>query len=253
VASLLQHRPAVLIVAVALAATAGVFTFARPQYHPPKCDGCGKVLHLSAPRPYDGWQWRDATPGFHFGERHNEWRVMSRVEPKDVPAGAGVLIALTERPHVTAAFWHDGSCVGVTFLDGSRQRLCNLHTPVVFLVHALPHTQQNWNMFVIGLARADVTRITAVERGVTITDMRSGTPVTSAMGPQLLFDAKTPPWWGSWEESTGQPVPWNATYQVYGRRGLLATAHVRFASPGETLYCASALRGVCGMSAHRRS
>ncbi len=252
-ASLLQHRHAVSVVAAALAATAGVFLFARPQYHPPTCDGCGKVLHLHAPRPYHGWQWRDATPGFHFGEQHNEWRVMNRVEPKDIPAGAGVLNAITYRPHESSVFWHDGRCVGVTFADGTRQRLCNLKTPVVFLAHAVPHEQQNWNMFIIGVARADVTRITDVERGVTTTDMRSGTPVVLPMGPERLFDAKTPPWWGGWEASSGQPVPWDVTLKVYGRRGLLATAHVTFDAPGERLYCASALRGVCGISAHRRS
>ena len=254
VTALLQHRLAVLIVAAALAATAGVFLFARPQYHPPKCEGCGKVLHVSAPRPYHGWQWRDATPGFHFGEQHNEWRVDSRVGPNDIPAGAGVLKALTDRPKRTEVFWHDGRCVGVTFENGGRQRLCNLKTPFVLLAHAEPHTQQNWNMFVIGIARADVSKIVEIDRAATMIDMRGGKRVVKPAPPNTLFDAKTPPWWGGWEGGTGQPVAWDATFEAFGRHGrLLATAHVTFTSPGERLYCASALRGVCGMSAQRRS
>ena len=254
VAALLQHRLAVLIVAAALAATAGVFLFARPQYRPPHCDGC-KQLHFSAPRPYHGWQWRDATPGFHFGEHHNEWRVDSRVAPNDIPAGAGVLKALTDRPRRTEVFWHDGRCVGVTFADGARRRLCNLKTPFVFLAHAEPQFQPGlWNMFIIGLARADVTKITELDRAGTYVDMTSGTRVVKPMSPQPLFDARTPPWWGAWEGGSGQPVPWDVTLKVYGKQDrLLATAHVTFTSPGERLYCASALRGVCGMSAQRRS
>ena len=230
---LLQHRLAVAIVAVALAATAGVFLFARPQYRPPRCDNC-KQLHFDAPRPYHGWQWRDATPGFHFGEFHDEWRVMSRVGPADLPRNAGVLAALTDRPHGTEVLWHDGRCVGITFEDGARQRLCNVRTPIVLLAHAEPQVRPGWwNMFVIGIARGDVARITV-----------DGNPV---------FDAKTPPWWGAWDGSIGEARQWDAVVKAYGRQGLLATAHVTFDAPGEKLYCASALRGVCGMSAHRRS
>jgi hypothetical protein len=170
-----------------------------------------------------------------------------------VPKDAGVLIALTDRPHGTEAFWHDGRCLGVTFEDGARQRLCDVRAPFVLLAHAEPHTQQNWSMFVIGIARADVTKIVEIDRGATVTDMRSGTAVVEPAPPSVLFDAKTPPWWGGWEGGSGQPVPWDATFEAYGRRGLLATAHVTFDAPGEKLYCASALRGVCGTSAHRRS
>jgi hypothetical protein len=155
---------------------------------------------------------------------------MSRVEPKDIPAGAGVLNAITYRPHESSVFWHDGRCVGVTFVDGARQRLCNLRTPVVFVAHALPQAGSYRGMFVTGIARSDVTRVTA-----------DGNPV---------FDGKTPPWWGGWEDSTNR---WQVTIEAYGAQGLLATAHVTFTGAGDRLYCASALRGVCGMSAQRRS
>ena len=68
-----------------------------------------------------------------------------------------------------------------------------------------------------------------------------------------FYDVRTPGWWGTVEDSTFQPVPWDATVKVYGRHGLIATTRVRFVSPGDAFYCASALRGVCGVSAQRRS
>ena len=83
-----------VVLAVAVA-TLGVFTFAKPRYHPPGCGGCGKVLKFDdAVPPANGWRWTDATPGFHFGEHHDEWK-MSRLLPSMVPAGAGVLEAMT--------------------------------------------------------------------------------------------------------------------------------------------------------------
>ena len=101
---------------------------------------------------------------------------------------------------------------------------------VVFVAHALPRAGSYRGMFLTGVARSDVTRITA-----------DGNPV---------FDGRTPPWWGGWENSSNRR---QATVKVYGAHGLLATAHVAFTGAGDQIYCASALRGVCGMSAHRRS
>lgn len=246
------------VVLIAVVAVIGVFTFAKPRYHAPGCGGCGKVLTFDdAVPPVHGWQWTDATPGFHFGEHHDEWRVMSQVGPSDVPAGAGILVASTDSPgHTEVVYWSDG-CLGVRLRDGARTRLCDPKAAAVFVADARPmdHAQggEGWSMFLTGVARSDVTRITVHARGATEVVMHGATRVVEPMRSQLAYDAKTPGWWGSWQVSTYQPVPWEATVKVYGKRGLLATTHVRFAKPGDALYCASPLRGVCGISAQRRS
>jgi hypothetical protein len=55
------------VVLAALAATASVFLFARPQYHP-KGEGSLVKLDLTKyPPASHGWRW-DAPPGFRFGE-----------------------------------------------------------------------------------------------------------------------------------------------------------------------------------------
>jgi hypothetical protein len=98
------------------------------------------------------------------------------------------------------------------------------------------------DMFLIGVVRSDVTRVTVHSRG------------EAPLPPQVVYDKKTPGWWGSWEDSTyGTGDTWQATVKVYGKHGLIATTDVVFRKPGDAFYCASALRAVCGSSAHRRS
>lgn len=234
-----------------LVATIGVFTFAKPQYRPP--GGHGTTLHFDEAKPaVDGWLFADATPGFHFGEHGNLWRT-SRIQPKDVPRDAGILTSMTDAPGRTEAlYWSDG-CLGVRLRTGARTRLCDPHAAAVMVVDAVPKYQQGWNMFVIGVVRSDVTRVTVHARGAMQTVMHGSTRKAEPFPPQVVYDAKTPGWWGTFEDSTFQPVPWDLTIEVYGKHGLIATTRARFSKPGDALYCASALRGVCGISAQRRS
>ena len=229
------------VVLVALVATIGVFTFAQPRYHGPRCDGC-KTLHFpEAKPPVNGWLFADATPGFHFGEHHDEWR-MSRVVPRDVPRGAGILAAMTTGPTIgtDVLYVPRNGCLGVRLRDSARTTLCEPRASVVFVAYAVPKLERGWNMFLLGAVRSDVTN-------VTVDTVRDGAP------PLIVYDRRTPGWWGSWTLSTGQPVPWNAVVRVYNRIGLMATVHVHPSRPGDAIYCASALRGVCGISAQRRS
>jgi hypothetical protein len=239
-------------VALVLVATIGVFTFAKPQYHQ-ACQGCAKPLHFSeAKPPANGWLYSDATPGFHFGEHGNLWRT-SRIQAADVPDGAGIFTSLTDAPARTEAIYSSGSCLGVRLRTGARTRLCDPHAAAVMIVDAVPRYQHGWNLFVIGVARSDVTRVTVQARGAMQTVMHGSTRSSRPLPPQVVYDAKTPGWWGSFDDSTFQPVPWDLTVKVFGKHGLIATTRARFSKPGDALYCASALRGVCGMSAQRRS
>jgi hypothetical protein len=238
------------VVVAALIATIGAFTFAQPRYHPPS--GGGKALHFDeAKPPSNGWLYTDATPGFHLGEHKNLWNI-SLLLPSEVPAGAGILAASRITPHRRPAvlYWRRG-CIGVQ-LAASRTRLCTPRAAAVVIAQAVPKTR-GWNMFITGVVRSDVTRVTVHARGATETVMHGATRTVRPVPAQVVYDARTPGWWGTFVDSTVQPIPWDATVKVYGRHGLIATTQIRFAEPGDALYCASALRGACGISAQRRS
>jgi hypothetical protein len=244
------------LVLVALVATIGVFTFAKPAYHGPRCDGCGKAIHFAgASPPVNGWLWADPTPGFHLGEYHDQWKLAMPYVP-NLPAGAGLLTALRDKPggHAEALYVPRNGCIGVQLFDGSRTTLCRPHASAIFVVDALPSFRPGqWNAFVVGVARSDVTKITVQARGATEDVYRHGTHHERPLPPQVVYDRRSPSWWGAFDDSTYQPRSWNLTVRVYDRFGLMATEHVTPAKPGDALYCASALRGVCGMSAQRRS
>jgi hypothetical protein len=244
------------LVLVAVVATIGVFTFAKPAYRGPKCDGCGKALRFDdAKPPANGWLWADSTPGFHLGEHHDEWK-LAMPYVGSLPPGSGLLAALRDKPggHPEALYVPRNGCIGVQLFSGERTTLCRPHAAAVFVVDALPsYRPGRWNAFVIGVARSDVTKITVEARGATEDVYRHGTHRLRPMPPQVVYDRTTPPWWGAFEDSTFQPRPWDLLVRVYNRFGLIAAERVVPARAGDALYCASALRGVCGMSAQRRS
>ena len=79
-----HHRLAVAIVATAVAATAVVFLFARPEYHQP---GGGKTVKGTAyPAAIDasgarGWTWSGGQPGFADPlSGHEDWNISEVAE-----------------------------------------------------------------------------------------------------------------------------------------------------------------------------
>jgi hypothetical protein len=262
VALLVRFRISVAIVALALAATAGVFLFARPEYRSP--GGSTKALHFAeAQPPAQGWTWTNGTPGFHFGDHHDAWNI-SELKPRELaalevaarregvdPASLGVLASLRtyprgSRPEVLAAGAdaRGRTCVGVQLHRGPASFLCPARlqrTLAVVVADAMPvyrssRSAHTYSMFVTGVARAEVTRVTVLARGETTTDMRSGKPVVRPAAPQLAYDRATPSWWGVLELSTGQPVPWDATVVFYGTHGRLGSLRIRLAHAGERLF-----------------
>jgi hypothetical protein len=114
-------------VLLVLVATIGVFTFAKPQYHPP--GGNGTTLKFDdAKPPVNGWLYADATPGFHLGEHHDEWKLAMPYVP-NLPAGAGLLAALRDKPggHPEALYVPRNGCIGVQLFSGARTTLCRPH------------------------------------------------------------------------------------------------------------------------------
>jgi hypothetical protein len=242
------------LVLVAAVATIGVFTFAKPHYPIHN----GTTIHVKGAKPpVNGWLFADPTPGFHLGEQHDVWN-MSAVRTGDVPLDAGIFatdrFGFDARPNVL--YWRRG-CL-VVQLSASRTRLCNPQAAGVFIARTAPvfHSRSGLvhDMFLIGVVRSDVTRVTVHARGATQTVMQGATGREEPLAPQVVYDKKTPGWWGSWEDSTyGTGGTWQATVKVYGKHGLIATTHVVFEKPGDAFYCASALPAVCGLSAQRSS
>lgn len=241
-------------VLVGVVATIGVFTFAKPQYtirH-------GTTVRVEGGKPpVNGWLFADPTPGFHLGEQHDVWN-MSAVLPSDVPANAGIFAADRSAPGLrpNVLYWQRGCLVAQ--LTASRTRLCNPHAAAVFIARTAPvfhdRNQVVHDMFLIGVVRSDVTRVVVHSPGAMQTVMVGSTRKPEPMPPQVVYDSRTPGWWGSWEDSTFQNRgTWSAVVEVYGKHGLIATTNVAFSKPGEAVYCASAFRAVCGVSAQRRS
>ena len=249
---LAQHRLAVAIVAAAVAATAAVFVFARPEYH---SASSGRALAFpEAKAPEHGWTWSGGTPGFRFGQDRDAWNI-SLLQPAELasarrsaaaagvaPATLGVLEALRTEPRVRPAVLLAGSdaagrtCIGVQLHSGPASFSCppELDRDVGFVVaEATPPYGPNRGMFLMGVSRADVTRVTIETPGATYVDARGPKPVVRPIGPVAVYERRPLSWWGTFVDTTPQARRWHARLIFYGARGELASADVRFDKAGE--------------------
>jgi hypothetical protein len=249
--ALAQHRLASAIVAAACAATAGVFLFARPEYHPPY--GGKALIFKEARPPAKGWTWAGGTPGFRFGQHRDEWNI-SLLRPEELvaarraavragvsPESLGVLqVSRTEqhvRPQVLLA-GSDGSgrtCLGVQLHRGPVSFLCppQLDRVVGFVVAEASPRGKGHALFLTGISRADVTRVTVTAPGSGYVDERGAKPVVRAFGERTVYERTPPSWWGTFIETTTQPRPWHAHVVFYGVHGRLSSLDVRFRRAGE--------------------
>jgi hypothetical protein len=124
-------------------------------------------------------------------------------------------------------YTQDGSCIGVQPHVGARVTFCDPHGFAILYAEAVPLAH---NVFLMGITRSDVSRVTVNGR---LADVRAQNR-----------------WWGTFPDTLGT---WRATLAFFSKHGRLGTLRLDFTKPGERIYCASALRGACGMSAHRRS
>jgi hypothetical protein len=253
--SFIQHRLAIAIVAVAVAVTAGVFLFARPQYRPPHSGTAIPVPSYVTPAAH-GWTWPRGLPGFRIGDDMRStnifgvnWATLStlriaspvaRVDPQSLR----VLSAVRLRPNEPSYLLVGGrgalgrTCIGAQAGPAIPRFFCPEqlagHVAVVN-VGALASFNGRWPIYVGGVVSADVTRVTVWTAGMAYSDMRSGTPVVRAQGPQVVFQ-RTYKTWGTFESFDAQPVPWNARIDFYGAHGKLASLPLRFTHPGSSTY-----------------
>jgi hypothetical protein len=251
-----QHRLATLIVAAALAATAGAFMFTLPRG--PDRGGDGVALSFPAATPAEhGWVWPDRIPGFVFDQPDERWNtallkpsdladaradaVAAGVAPRSLRILSATRTSLRTRPEILLAGMDAAgtTCIGVQLHTGPVSFRCPPRTPGVVVAEAIPRRSSGgFSTFVTGIVRADVTRVTVTAPGSTYVDARGGTPVVRRLGPQTAYTDATPGWWGTFEASTWQPGPWRAQVRFYGARGLLGVADVHFAHPDERIVLA---------------
>jgi hypothetical protein len=219
----LRHRLAVVLVAVAAFATAGVFTFALPQY---RADHGTELTFAEAVPPSHGWRWDDPTPGFHLGEDGDRWNI-SLLRASEIPAGVGVLASarMTERGRPELIYAKNG-CIGVRPSAGATRLFCPPAGPAVVIAYAGRPLQGVHPLFITGAVRGDVRRVVVQAQG-------------STFAPQLVYDSSRPTWWDTFTDTTSPSSGWAATVTLYGRRGKLASLRVRLRRPGEAIYCVS--------------
>jgi hypothetical protein len=231
--ALLQHRAAVAIVAVAVCATLGVFAFARPEH---RTHHGTELTFGEAVPPSHGWRWDDTTPGFHLGEDGDRWNI-SLLKPREIPAGAGVLAASRySQPGRPELLYAARGCIGVQTVRGARRLLCPPHGAVVLVAHADASRGSSHPLFLTGVARSDVRRVTIRAVGATYVDDRTGTPVTRPVPPSALAPGR----WGTFALTTSEPRRWDAIVAVQSARGWTARARITMTRPGDAVYCVGA-------------
>jgi len=247
-----QHRLAAAIVAVAVAATAAVFVFGRPEYRAPSS---GSTLAFpEAKPPARGWTWAGGTPGFRFGQDRDAWNI-SLLRPAELAssrrraAAAGVapdslrvLEVLRTEPGVRPQVLLAGSdasgrtCIGVQLHAAPASFFCppKLDRYIGLVVaEATPPHGPSRGMFLMGVSRAEITRVTLTTPGATYVDARGPKPVVRPLGPVAIYERRPLGWWGTFVHTTLQPRRWHARLTFYGVHGELTSADVRFDHAGE--------------------
>jgi hypothetical protein len=232
------------VVLAALAATASVFLFARPHYHPPN-QGQEVKLDLSKyPPATDGWTWEHGQPGFRFGDDDNAWNV-SQVKPAELSSARGaarrwgvapgsvrLISAIRLGPGdlsmiVAGTNAADRTCLGFVTPSKAPSFYCGARLDRV-AAFILVNTRSSYlsgegtvhPTFFTGIARSDVTRVVVEQR-------------PDYWPSVAVYDRQTGSLWGTVEVSFSdwQPV----TMSVFGKQGLIAAPEVRVTKAGDGL------------------
>jgi len=249
-----RHLIPVAVVAVALVATAAVFAFARPEYHP--AGGGMKSFTLPAKPPAAdaagaaGWVWPDGTPGWAPGYTvmDGTWNV-SGLQPVEVQAAqlaaarnmldaSGVRVVSSARGNrngalaILAAPTSDetpaGTCLAAMLLGDApvvwecpgmttaRGDLANARVLVAAAMFTWqsPRAKGQHPLYLAGVARGDVYRIVLHVPGRL---------------PALLYTRGST--WGQFGTASGV-TNGDAYLAIYGSRGLVQKLHLDLA-PGQ--------------------
>jgi hypothetical protein len=232
---LLRHRLSTSIVLAALAATAAVFAFARPQYHDPFP---GRQVDLSyAKPPVAGWRWADGTPGFRYGRDEDAWNA-AKVRLSDLaparqagidPANVRVLGAQRARDGalfalVAGSGAGERTCIGAVVASAPVRFECDLRTQTAVVVAAPRPPERTarygtlYPLYLLGVARAEVTRVRLDVAGL-------------QHGTLYARKAALPYWWGAFGAALELPRRWHGMLTFYGAHGRLALLSLSWSSP----------------------
>ena len=171
------------ILVAALAATAAVFAFARPQFERP-AQGSELRIDLSKyPAAAKGWTWEDGQPGFRFGDEQETWN-LSQVKPAELaparaaarrwgvaPASVRLLTAIRLGPHdlsmiVAGTNAADRTCLGFVRPGEAAEFVCGARlarsSAFVLVTTRGPYEFGGRSVhptFLTGIARGDVSRV----------------------------------------------------------------------------------------------
>jgi hypothetical protein len=238
----IRHPAPIAVVAAALAATAVVFAFFRPEHHPKGEGSLIKVEMSRYPATSDGWTWPDGQPGFRFGEHEEEWNLAGVQGAELAPARAAarrwgvapssvrLIDAIRLGPHdlnlvVAGTNAADRTCLGfaspgapVDFYCPERLRS---QAAVLMLTRGGPVTANGTTYepaWLTGIERSDVLRI-GVDQPFDWNDVG-------------VFDRPSGhSYWGTWELSLG-PSP-DVVVTAYLRDGSVRRAAVDLTRPGD--------------------
>jgi hypothetical protein len=240
---LARHQLSSSIVLAALVATAGLFLFARPQYHPPNQ---GRELRLDLakyPPAAEGWTWESGQPGFRFGDDKGIWNI-SQVKPAELapvraaarrwgvaPLSIRLIDAIRLGPRdlsmiVAGTDAADHTCLGFVtpgrapvFYCGARLDGASAFVLVTTRSSFSSEEATVHPTFLTGIANGDVRRV--------VVDQPPDWPKAS------VYDRRQGSLWGTFElslsDSRGTQV------SLYDREGLMARVLIDVTTPGDRL------------------
>jgi hypothetical protein len=195
---------------------------------------------IDAPPPTSVWTWPGQAPGFEFGRAELAWNV-AQLLPQELAgirrlaAGVGIvpgsvkpLSAIRLGPHdlsvLVAGADHSGrTCLGMGL---AHQTTFTCSPKGAGYVVAAPRPRRSaYPLFLLGIARGDVTRVTVTQH-----EQRGNFT-------KQVYD-RAGQTWGTFTLTLAGDRPWQATLAFYGERGLIARLPLRFSRPGTTLYTA---------------
>jgi hypothetical protein len=235
---LVRHWVPAAVVGIALAATAIVFSFFRPQYHRPSQGETFKVDMSRYPAPSDGWTWAAGQPGFRYGQHEEEWSVMGVQAAELAPARAaarrwGVApssVRLVDAIRIGPADLNmivagtnaaDRTCLGFVTSKTPVEYFCpdrlRSTSAVVLVVRGAPFELAGETIepaWLMGIQRADVERLVVDQP-----------PDWNRLEISRMY-------WGAWELSLG-PSSNDAVLTAYLRDGRVRRAALNPSLPGD--------------------
>jgi hypothetical protein len=258
-----NHRLSTSIVFAAIVCITGVFLFARPSYNPARGQ---EIRGDKFKAPEQGWRWADGTPGFRFGQDEEHWN-FSRLGPRELASARAAAARFGVDPAsvrpLHAMRLGAGDLSVIVAGSGASGRTCLgfivPRAPVSFrcptwhvgfvVVAARPEfgtrSGRGFPFFVMGVARAEVTRVVVTTPSVSETVHRDGSSTFAPFTRQVLY-SRGDGWWGTFSltqtnlyRKAVPTRPWRFRVDFFGADGLLASQSLALPRAGDRVVAVS--------------